>query len=306
MFPSSPSERFPASQSGFTRLRPSSYAGLRRGFTYVELLTVLGIIAIIAGLAFPFARSLFFKNDLSLSADQVSTALGRARTLALEGMRGDSWGYSVEHGVIFKGSSYAMREPAFDEQMGIVGGVAASGLAEVTFRHIEGTPTQTGSITLTNLQGDTVTVDVSGSGIAYNPSESVEMCHTDPTGDRQTIIIAPALLQIHLSQGDTLGPCAAPEGSSAGGGSGTDGGGGSSGVGGGGGGSSAAGGATGGGGAAGGGGGSSSAPYTSLLGMVLLSASTPGSLTLSGNARLTVTPGGGAQVNSTNAAAVKL
>ncbi|MFA6039381.1 MAG: prepilin-type N-terminal cleavage/methylation domain-containing protein [Candidatus Peribacteraceae bacterium] len=261
-------------------------ARLRRGFTTIELLVVLAIIAVLAGLTFPFARSLFFKNDLSLSADQVNTALNRARTLALEGMRGDSWGYSVEHGVIFKGASYAMREPAFDESLGIVGGVAVSGIPEVTFRHIEGAPSATGSIILTNLQGDTVVVEILGSGIAYDPSDGVEVCTTDDAGQPQTLLIAQSLLQIHLAQGDTLGPCPTSEESSVSGGSSASGGGGSSG--------------------GGGGGGSSSVPYTSLLGMVLLSSSTPGSLTLSGNARLTVSPGGGAQINSANAAAVKL
>ncbi len=247
---------------------PFSHTDHRPGFTSLEVILTVVIIGVLA--TFTFSLSLRFtqKHNLSNGSVLVTQALARARSLALSGTRDSPWGYSVEHGVIYQGRTFAMRDPAFDEEFFLPPDIEKTGLADVSFSPLMGTPSASGTIVL-SIPGEsrTVAIAVTPDGLVEDASDLVTVCSAG-----ETMQTSQSLLPQLLAAGNTEGPC---EGSVGGGGSSAS------------------------------GGGSSSDPVT-VRGMVLLGSSLPGSLSLSGNARLTVATEGSVQVNSTDAAAVQL
>ncbi|MDD5623445.1 MAG: hypothetical protein PHI23_01905 [Candidatus Peribacteraceae bacterium] len=136
-----------------------------RGFTAVETLLTLGIIAVTTGISMPLYRNYQARSDLDIAVEQVVSALHRAQVLAQSGEQSASWGYAVQEGVLFAGESYAVRAPSLDESFPIPVAINASGLPEVTFAPVSGIPNQAGEIVLENAIGDRQIITISSSGL---------------------------------------------------------------------------------------------------------------------------------------------
>lgn len=142
-----------------------SYNNLSQGFTLLELLLSLALIAILAG----FSASIFLriqtKNDLDSSAATVVQNLRRAQLLAQAVDSDIAWGVKIQNGsiILFKGASYATRDTAFDEISTIPNSIGASGVSEIVYNKFTGLPQLSGTITLsTNTDTSTVTINEKG------------------------------------------------------------------------------------------------------------------------------------------------
>lgn len=179
------------------------------GFTLVEILVIVAVLAVFLNVATLLFRKMQLKSDLLHTSDLVQQALSRSRSLALAGVQGSSWGFSVEQGVLFKGESFTTRDPAFDEMYAIPRDVRASGLPEVSFRFLEGVPSTTGSIVLMTGTRNIVTIalQVTSDGLVTNVADRITFCHRLGDESGITMETTDALLPQYLAQGDTLGPC---------------------------------------------------------------------------------------------------
>lgn len=138
-----------------------------RGFTLVEMMLSVGILSLLAGLSLPVYQSFQNRNELDLNTQNLVSALRRAQTYA-RGMHGDSqWGVSVQSNTItlFKGTSYATRDTAYDETSAISASTATSGLTEIMFAKLSGAPATTGNVTLTSTNNDVRTVTINAKGM---------------------------------------------------------------------------------------------------------------------------------------------
>jgi Tfp pilus assembly protein FimT len=152
---------------------------MKTAFTLLEILMIVGIIALLAALAIPALHNFQLSSDLENSSQELINALRLAqqRTIASEG--DSSWGvYFIAGGpphqyVLFKGDSYLSRDASKDEIHKISGAVLISeinlgGMPEVIFSRISGDSSSQGSVVLV-LKADsskTKTVYIESSGQA--------------------------------------------------------------------------------------------------------------------------------------------
>lgn len=119
-----------------------------KGFTLLEVLLVIALLAILSGISIPVYQSFQFKSDLDLATLDVSQSLRRAQILA-QSVDGDmSWGVKTESEKItlFKGASFESRDENLDEIFNIPANVTFSGLKEVVFTKFSGLPEETGTL----------------------------------------------------------------------------------------------------------------------------------------------------------------
>lgn len=121
------------------------------GFTLVELMIVIAILALLIAGAVPLAVNFYNLRNLDVQEQHIVQALRRAQLKAMSGEADSAFGVYIVPGqyVLFKGDSYATRDPAYDEVFNLPANLSVSGLSEVVFSKLNGTTTNTGNITLT-------------------------------------------------------------------------------------------------------------------------------------------------------------
>ncbi|HLC87457.1 MAG TPA: type II secretion system protein [Patescibacteria group bacterium] len=122
----------------------------QQGFTLIEVILSLAIVAILTGLSLPVYRTLMTKNDLDIATVTVVQSLRRAQTLS-QAVDGDTnWGVKVQSGgiTVFKGTSYAARDATYDETFVIPDTITTGGVTETVYSKLFGAPQTTGTVTL--------------------------------------------------------------------------------------------------------------------------------------------------------------
>ena len=142
--------------------------GRADGFTLLEVLLSVGMMAILAGIGAPIYARSQTKNDLDTSVQIWVESLRRATVLAA-GVDGDStWGVAFTSGAItvFRGASYAARDTNYDEVFPIPTTISASGLTEVVMTKLTGYPGTTGTTTVgSSALTDTAGVTINSKGM---------------------------------------------------------------------------------------------------------------------------------------------
>lgn len=141
-----------------------------RGFTLIEMLLSVGIIALLAGMSLPLYQSFDTRNELDITAQSLASALRRSQVYARGANDDSQWGVRIQSGAItlFKGASFAGRDATYDEVTVVSPSTAVSGMSEVLFVKLSGAPNTTGSVTLTNVNNETRTVTINAKGmVAY-------------------------------------------------------------------------------------------------------------------------------------------
>ena len=122
------------------------------GFTLIEVLLSIALIALVVGLSLPVYGSFQARNNLDIAANTVVHSLRRAEIKSLAVEEDSRWGVRIEEKkvIIFKGDSFVGRNPDFDEAIDFSPGIQSSneGLKEITFSKLSGSPSTSGTIIL--------------------------------------------------------------------------------------------------------------------------------------------------------------
>lgn len=139
------------------------------GFTLIEVVLSIAIIILIFGIGAPVYQDYQIRNGIDTSVNTIVENLRRAQALSMA-VDGDSnWGVNIASGLItlFKGASFAGRDPVFDDSSEMLSTISPSGLTEVVFSKLNGFPNSAGTLTL-SVAGNIRTISINEKGmLAY-------------------------------------------------------------------------------------------------------------------------------------------
>lgn len=148
----------------------------KRGVTAIELIVVIGLIALLAGLTLPFTGSFGQRNDQFSAASGVMQALRRAQFRSMLSEGGSNVWVRLVSGtgtdyVIYTGTSYASRNQDTEEiyKLPDIVGVSFSfpsttSTLDLRFARITGVPFATGTVYLYSNAGGSSTIRVGPQG----------------------------------------------------------------------------------------------------------------------------------------------
>ncbi len=121
-----------------------------RGFTLIEILLTMSLVAIVGLLSAPFYGRFIVSQEVGVALDELEGSLRKAQAYAMVGKNDARWGVSVDADriTLFQGDSYVGRNAAFDEVYDIQGGVVITGVGEVIFSRVTGRPDTTPTVTV--------------------------------------------------------------------------------------------------------------------------------------------------------------
>lgn len=139
---------------------------MKNGFTLIELILVIALVAIIGSFSAPVYTSFISKNNLENKTFEIKGVLTKAQNNTISGKQNSNWGvyFLPNQFLLFAGDSYASRNSALDEVHSLPSSVSVSGISEIVFQRPRGQPSATGIITITS-QGDGNTISVNSEGV---------------------------------------------------------------------------------------------------------------------------------------------
>jgi prepilin-type N-terminal cleavage/methylation domain-containing protein len=131
-----------------------------KGFTLIELVMVLGIMAILMGMSGPFYSRFLVQNSVDNTSVQLAEELRKAQIYSMSGKQGTDWGVRYGSGVI---TLYAGGNTGFDERINVNPSINVTGLSDVHFNRVTGTPSAVLSVVISgNNTSRTISVNSLG------------------------------------------------------------------------------------------------------------------------------------------------
>ena len=141
------------------------------GFTFIELLTVLGIVAITCGFALFVSIDTFHGTNFRSDRSVLAAILQRARAQAMNNIcvgictDGKPHGVHIDsrHYVLFQGDTYDYNDPqnaVFEASPG----TSHAGMSDIVFSQLSATTSTVGNITLTDQEGHSSTITIGSEG----------------------------------------------------------------------------------------------------------------------------------------------
>jgi len=154
------------------KLAPRSSGGVG-GFTLIEIMTVIGLFTIIAGVGMFFDFDNFRAYSFHSERDTLISTLQHARAEAVSSICRGPCDEGKPHGVkildnkfiIFQGTDYVSADRDYDAIMDANPNMLHGGLPEVVFEQLSGDVDTPGDITLTdNYSGRKSTISINSEG----------------------------------------------------------------------------------------------------------------------------------------------
>ena len=148
-------------------LEGSGGNNMKRGFTLIESLLSVALLALIAFIAAPVYQSFQVRNNLTVTQSHIVDTLRRAQQLSLASEGDIESGIRIETNsiILFRGINYATRDILFDEVSEIPSSIIPSGINEITFTKLKGLPSLTGVITLSSSMNETKPITINEKGV---------------------------------------------------------------------------------------------------------------------------------------------
>jgi prepilin-type N-terminal cleavage/methylation domain-containing protein len=139
----------------------------KSGFTLIEILLSIALLAIIFAISAPIYQSFQNRNDLNMTADTIVQSLRRAQILSQSSAGDTSSGVKIQAPsiIVFRGTSFATRDSSLDEVFPLPASITPSGINEVVFSVTFGQPSVTGNINLNSNINESKTITINAKGM---------------------------------------------------------------------------------------------------------------------------------------------
>lgn len=134
----------------------------RKGISYIELLIVVGLMAIIGASVSPFLSNFILRNNLETTVDNLVGTIRKAQSYSMDGKNNAVWGVCLSGGNIrlYTGSCSS---PTISEDFSVSSSVSITGLSDTTFSRLRGEPSNTLSVTIsTDIGSATISLNAAG------------------------------------------------------------------------------------------------------------------------------------------------
>ncbi len=127
---------------------------MNKGFTIIEVVVTLGILAIIFGATAPINWEFYQKIELRTEYNNYLSYLKLARAASLANKNASAHGVYVglNNVTVFEGNSYALRNQSQDQIFSLSSLVTVTGATEIIFNPLSANTTNS-TITLSNSLG---------------------------------------------------------------------------------------------------------------------------------------------------------
>jgi len=146
--------------------------GYRQGYTLMEIMVVIGILAAISFIVFAFFNDYRKVQGIRQDSELVESLLYKARNNTLSSKGAYEYGvhFASSSVVMFQGNTYipaASTNQAFSLTSGVtVSSLSLSGGAvDIVFSKLSGEPSRAGTITLTSTSGSVKVITVYATGL---------------------------------------------------------------------------------------------------------------------------------------------
>lgn len=139
----------------------------KRGFTFVEILVVLGVIGLLTGLAIPFYQTFYIDSQLDNTTSELIQTLRRAQLKAMASEDDQTFGVHLEQRrfVLFKGSTYNPSD-SYNEATQLPNTLTlTSGVGpNIVFNQLKGTTINIGNITISSVNNRSQIISINEVG----------------------------------------------------------------------------------------------------------------------------------------------
>ena len=140
---------------------------MKKGVSYIELLLVVSLIAIIGATVSPFLSNFIQRNNLETSVDNLVGTIRKAQSYSMDGKNDSLWGVCLSGSNIrlYTGSCST---PTISENYSYASSVSITGLTDTTFSRLRGEPSNLLNVAIsTDIGSSTVTLNAGG-GLEVN------------------------------------------------------------------------------------------------------------------------------------------
>lgn len=145
---------------------------MKKGFTALELLLSIAIIAVIMAASIPFYFSFYAKSKNESLTKEILSSIYRTKLKAMASENDDSWGLAIAKDskiTIFRGTNYSTRNQLYDEVVDIESGTAFTSSPEIIFAKSSGLTDTAKTISFTDSNNNTITINIDTYGNASLP-----------------------------------------------------------------------------------------------------------------------------------------
>ena len=139
------------------------------GVSFLEIILVVALMAILATMAPIFYSRLILQNAVSNTTDQLTGSLRKAQLYSMMSKQGSGWSvnYSSNTITLYKGSTFLGHDTSFDEKSDVNANVSVSGITDISFARITGLPIPGGGITITisSSGNNSKTITINSQGV---------------------------------------------------------------------------------------------------------------------------------------------